>query len=481
MSNYPKIKNLIFSFFIIICIYLPVQGQSMQSMYFFDHVPQSNQLNPAFRPYFGLYIGTPGISSFQFNTNWQLSIADIFEYNAIIDSLIGPLHHLRDKDKFLKKFDERNSFYTDMQYNIISFGFKVKEWMFSFDINEKAFISFDYPSDLVKMGMYLLDTVADYQLKNLGINSSLYSEVGLSVSKKLGDQWVVGGRGKFLMGQANIYSNSSNIQIKTMLSEPGQSFVNQFNTDATINVYAPFADVEIKNDSIKDFGLKDDLSELIKVITSPSSTGFAIDLGATYNPIEELKLSASIVDLGFIKWKKDVYNFKVNGNFTFNGLPGIETDSLDNLMTDIMDSLSNSYKTSATQLEYTTNLAGKIFFAAEYFFHPKISAGLMSRTIVFRKTIKPEFTLAGTLRPLKGLSTTLSYSLLSNRMSSMGFGLSLRLGPMQTYFITDYLPVYYSADYLPYKLSQLNFRFGSNFIFKYRDAIKKTDKPNMYL
>ena len=52
----------------------------------------------------------------------------------------------------------------------------------------------------------------------------------------------------------------------------------------------------------------------------------------------KLQVSASVTDIGFINWKKDVTNLAVKGNFEFGGLNVTEvidgTKSFDELGTD---------------------------------------------------------------------------------------------------------------------------------------------------
>ena len=38
--------------------------------------------------------------------------------------------------------------------------------------------------------------------------------------------------------------------------------------------------------------------------------GLGLDIGATYDITDKLVVSAAITDLGFIRWKKDVTQFK---------------------------------------------------------------------------------------------------------------------------------------------------------------------------
>ena len=50
----------------------------------------------------------------------------------------------------------------------------------------------------------------------------------------------------------------------------------------------------------------------------PKNNGWGIDLGGNYQLTEQLSVSASIVDLGYIKWKTNPHNIKSHISFVTN-------------------------------------------------------------------------------------------------------------------------------------------------------------------
>jgi hypothetical protein len=86
--------------------------------------------------------------------------------------------------------------------------------------------------------------------------------------------------------------------------------------------------------------------------------GMGLDIGATYDISDRFKLTASITDLGFIRWKNEVTNLKAKNQFLFSGLNmdnvlnGTMTfDSVANLMG---ESLKNAFKVSDSKRPFTT-------------------------------------------------------------------------------------------------------------------------------
>ena len=52
-----------------------------------------------------------------------------------------------------------------------------------------------------------------------------------------------------------------------------------------------------------------------KDFTKSKGAGLALDFGVTYNPIKSVKLSASLLDLGFIHYSKELHKIKKNEDF----------------------------------------------------------------------------------------------------------------------------------------------------------------------
>ena len=77
--------------------------------------------------------------------------------------------------------------------------------------------------------------------------------------------------------------------------------------------------------------------------------------------------------------------------------------------------------------------------------------------------------------PISMFSASLSYSVYDGHYHNLGLGLSLRLGPLNLYFITDQAP---SVYLVPQNINSLNFRLGLNLVAGCRKEAKKMkDRP----
>jgi hypothetical protein len=116
---------------------------------------------------------------------------------------------------------------------------------------------------------------------------------------------------------------------------------------------------------------------------------------------------------------------------------------------------------SASKGGYTTLMNGKIYAGVEYsFLNNMMSVGVVSKTSYNYNHWDEELTVAYNLRPCSWFGLSASYSLISGRSSTVGLGFNLRLPPLSFYAVSDYTPVHYSADGIPYKASAFNVQAG---------------------
>ena len=116
---------------------------------------------------------------------------------------------------------------------------------------------------------------------------------------------------------------------------------------------------------------------------------WVLTIGAEYDLTEKISLSASVTDLGFIRWKNDITNLKADNQFKFSGLNMTDFFSGDKTLseigTDILDSLTNTFTLSNTRQPFTTYLPFGVSLGGSYDINRKLSVGLLSYTRFVRK------------------------------------------------------------------------------------------------
>ncbi len=424
-----------------------VRAQEMQSLYFM-RLPQANLMNPAHHPYCNFYLDLPVIGSTNISAlNNPLTFSDIIfpgtgEYS---DSLITILHPSYNIDDFLAKLDKKNFIAPSMHTNILALGFRSKNLYFNINFSENVSAFLGYPKDLItlllKGNESFMGGEADFS--SLELNASAYGSYAFGVSAEISPSLTLGVRGKFLSGIADVSLKNNGMS----LSVQEEDYTHTVNADLSLNVAGP---LEIQKDSagnITDVNLQeglDNTGNLIQYLLHPDNPGFAFDLGARYRISDRFSLSASVLDLGMIWWKRDVNNASSKGNFVFRGLDVSpvfnvnDTSSLKTIVDNLLDSVQTIFNPTYTTDPYTTTLNPKVYVGGTLNLTENVYFGLLSRTEIHKKNILQSFTLSANASLARFLDATVSYSYSNHSFNSVGAGLSLRGGPLQLYVLTDY-------------------------------------------
>lgn len=477
-----SIKNgIVYKFFIGFLVLLlsgQLYAQLPNTMYFMPGVPQSNKINPAIQPGCSVYLGFPGLAPVRMQIiSGSLSYSDVLIENEEIDSLILPFHPLADTDEFLRKLKGKNNIQTGFGVSLASLGFLVNGNFFSFDISTRGDINFYYPGDLFELPVKGFGDGQVTDLGGFGADVRLFNEMAFGWSQK--DFMIsgldVGIKAKALFGIANLATKESDITLATSITNWNLD-VNMGYAVSTIPLLVNLDNVDL-DDPNADFPeiMQDGFSipsDIFGTVFSPNR-GLGLDIGANYKITNELQVSASLIDLGYIRWKNSIqlnYNFEYEFKGINAGLDGIDTT----LFSTLADSLLGSY--SFTQGEaYTTGISPKLFIGAAYYPIEKIGFGLLSRTDFLNSQITQQFTGTVNMTTGKFLNFSLSASYMQRSLHNVGAGLSVNLGPFNMYMISDNL---ISSGLRPTKARSVNLWFGMNLTFGWKKASKKVLKKN---
>jgi hypothetical protein len=438
-------------------------------------VPQANQLNPAFQPGCDGFMGLPVLGPMRFSVETNsLRYSDIFEWNTSLEKYITFLHPLGDRQRFIDALKPVNTIRAEAASSLLSFGWRSDNLYFTFSFTERFIQSLSFPRDLPEFLISGNLNQSDFNFSDLGENLSYFHQLGIGVSYNLDDEMQFGVRAKLLLGGFNYNTRSSDISLKTSLEEW------TVKSDLELNASIPFLenipvdqegylDIEKLDtiDSDELFGFPEEVLDLLSgsglsTMGGLKNPGFAIDLGFNYFPIEKLSISASLVDLGFIRWRNYVWNFDQELDYAFEGIEFKLEDDWEP-GEGLLDSLlENDLKIKVTQDKYTTMMTGKIYLGAAYNLTEKVRFGGVFRTRIQNYKFYNQFTISANVQPISMFSASLSYSIYGNSYMNLGLGLSLRAGPLNLYFVTDQAP---SVYFWPAEFSSLNFRMGLNIVW----------------
>lgn len=473
--------------FVGLTMTLQSYAQIDNTMYFMDRLPQANYINPSAYPECKFFIGgmlvplvgqLPPPITFAVNTpfDWNdFVFKGRWEYS---DSLIHPLHPNANLNDFLKKIHTYNNFSTDFQMSLLYFGFKQDNNFWSLDVSTRMYMHFGIPGDLIKFPILGNGELRDAQFRGLYMNVNSYNQIALGYKRQVSRYFSVGAKLKYLSGIANVNVSESNITMKT--AENTSSIT--ITSDYAIHTNAPITVELDDNGLVKDvnfieFNQNDIQSEVKKNFLFTGNRGVALDLGFSKDWNSEFSYYFNIEDFGYINWKRHTHNFSATSNegFVFKGIVEVIDDKQRTIEDMISpDSLLTKFDFEYTTDSYRTYLPYKIYGGARYKVTPKFYVGAVGRFEKMSFGFRPSAALSLNYRPGKFGSFTLSYAYINHNFNNIGLGSTLRIGPVQWYFVSDNL---IGTALFPHQSRSLSMRMGCNLIF----GFKEKEKPQKAL
>ncbi len=470
MMSRPKAIHIIFlSFVIVIILSFNLKAQD-NTLYLMQGIPQANQLNPAYIHPCRVYVELPVISSVKLNIrNTGFGFHDAIHTGTGAQS--GT--YFLDLENLDKKLKRMNYARTDLDIDLLGFGFGLKEWYFTFGIINHTELRISYPHDVasVKDGNWNVaaNEAIPVKLNGTGIDLTVWNSIGVSAAKEIFEGLTVGARLKYLQGMANINTKRSELELNTTNNPISLEAMMNYKLNASFPVNLGYA----SNGLVNRVDFDNSFDNITGDFVFNGNRGLAIDGGVVYDLDESTQLTASFTDLGFIRWKKNVNNFKAAGTYTFNGIdldqyqanPG-QTDLLEALQ----DTLLMVFTAEGSSEKYFTATTVKIYGGVTRVIFPKLKAGAMTRIEIHDLRLRPSLTLSMQYSPVNSIGTSLSYTIMNNKINQVGAGLAFGNNGAQFYLITDNIPVRFTREtgsglMWPYNARMLSLRLGFNLLF----------------
>jgi hypothetical protein len=418
------------------------------------------------------------------NNNF-VNFSDVFIKGQVKDSIITFLHPDYNVDKFLAKLKDKNFLESESMIQLFGVGFSIgKDGYVFIDINERVDGNVVMPGDLFKLALKGNEEFVGSRidLSSLRGDMKYYHEVGMGYSRNITDRLRIGIKGKLLFGIADVSIDNGSLGINV-----NNDYTHLLDADLIVNISGPVTIFKNSKNDIDSIGFDDKKIGTTDFLSGKKNMGMGLDIGATYDISDRFKLTASITDLGFIRWKNEVTNLKAKNQFLFNGLSmdnvlnGTMTfDSVANLMG---ESLKNAFKVSDSKRPFTTWLPFSVTLGGSYNVTKQFSVGLLSYSRIIGKQVREAMTLSANINIGNSLSASLGYTAENHQYDNLGAGLAFRAGVTQFYLVTDRIPVMWnrikndnSNIILPENWNTFNLRLGMNLVFG--NSVKdKNDKP----
>lgn len=426
-------------------------SQIARSVYFLDYLPIASGLNPAFTSPGEAFLSLPLISSTYVSVNLPLNYSDIIRKSETNDNIYI------NKQAMLNELGDVNLFSANFYTLIGQFGLRFDKHVFQAGIAKVATTNLTIEKDFIEFllkGNAHPDMIGrNINLSKTGINFTLYHEISLGYALQYNSKLTMGVKLKYLNGQANIYTEKSNLNIYT---SDQLDYSITASTDLAVHTSTTYGQLnEFGDQNLMDYAW----------IDFSGNHGFAFDIGAVYQPIPKLKVSLSGIDMGKIKWKEYVNSY-VSKNpgkeYTFRGID-INDFFSDNSFVDtipLIDSITDHFEIVEWQEPYSSYLTPKLYVGAALDLTKNDQFGFLFKTEFYHYCSRSYFTLNYKRKLGKPFSTIINYTF-AKKNSSLGLGVAIKAGPISIYCLTDSVLSYINA----LKAKTVNLQFGISFIF----------------
>ena len=385
--------------FLTLCAVL-LSAQSRTS-YFVRNSTQNHYMNAAFVPDQG-YIGVPFLNSLdiQLGSNFGPST---FLYPLSNGKTGLFLNQEVSSETFLSGLRNTSSLDLNFGYNVVDAGwFTGKDSFWTISLGLDVNVDSSIPKELfrfLKNGM--ATDPQSYTIENLGIGAQAYANLSLGYSRGL-DELVkglrVGAKVKLLASVADLQMQIDRLDLN-MSSEAwtvnslgsarilGGGFSPSFDEDGYLN------------------GLNFDPSGL-----GVGGFGMAFDLGAEYTisegtPVDGLRFSVSVTDLGFISYGKNKSRLlSADGSVRYEGIEDLGGEGdINSQLNGITDELMGLASFTEQKVDKSQNgsLAATLYAGVDYsFLDDKMNVGLLYSARFGRFRTENELTLAWNYAPV---------------------------------------------------------------------------------
>ena len=232
------------------------------------------------------------------------------------DKLVTGLHDSVSADAFMSGLKASNSDYRQLDYNLVSYGWKGSRGFHTVELGVKARAGLSIPKEvfqLLKTGT----AQSLYDWSALRAFGHVYGEVSYGYSRKISDHLSIGGRAKLLVG----FNSVDVLSRKFELTTTDEQYV--LDLDADIDLTNRNKKINSDEDGYLNYTSFTGKGKL----GFPSGAGLAMDLGIVWNPFHGFTAEASLLDLGGILWYYG-NGGKSSGTYTFEGLKDLGKEEL---------------------------------------------------------------------------------------------------------------------------------------------------------
>jgi len=417
--------------FFILAITSSINAQQQLS-FSFGEIPQNLMLNPGAETNFKSHYGIPVFSNLSFKAGFTgFTLADLF---------------LNDSRDFNLKFEEvLNKIDSDDYINIntvvevLSAGLRIDDKTYvSFGFYEELDLITYFPKDITELVYYGNEPFLNrpFSISELVMKADMLGVLHAGMSRKVDEKLTIGGRLK-------IYSSSLNIETN---NNSGTITATTNNTNI-IRQTLDNLDAEIRTSGITDS------NDVFSNTLLGGNLGLGFDVGLTYHFSPQLEFTGSIIDVGFIKYSKNIRNYTAKGNYILDGINfEYNSDDPSDYWEQLEEDFNANVPTGETENTYTSWRPMKINAALKYSFGEKRSKFCYTKTHKQYYYNSIGFQIHTIMRPLKPqlsftsfyeksfskkIHTKFTHTINDYSAAIFGVATSLRVGKLNIFGVLD--------------------------------------------
>jgi hypothetical protein len=379
----------------------------------------------------------------------------------------------QDNESFKGVFNslvEQELFSLNYETNLLQLGYHSKIGSFNFRIKENVRLLTDFKGELS-------DFLNDPAFQNLIIGQPQffpaealhYREYSLGFAKELiKDKLSVGVRPKVYFGKSILYSEVSGAVIQR-----ADTFYTQIEGPMRLSIPA---NPDFNDQYLNDLNIADAFN-LGSYATNAKNVGVGIDIGINYKITPEFEFSASVIDLGGIKWKKNINTQIFDDEFAFK--ENIEVSLNENgrpVLTKfdarpLADTLT--FRLSIDESPFSKPLPTTFYAGLRYHINPKLTLGVVDRYFTAKDFKYNSLSLTANYNLNEKITLISGYSIIGNSFKNLPIALLYKRRSGQTYIGTDNILSFIAPSFSDYA----GISFGTCFYLFRNREIKYEDSP----
>ncbi len=466
--KWRRISRVLVQFSLLVMIISSAKAQSNLIFYHSEGMLNNSTFNPAFS------IAPKGITfsmlplagtSLIFNNMDAMGmISQVIFEEQINDSL---------KDIFTSLV-RQNLIYQHLETSLLDIGYHTRFGSFSFLIRERVNVMVDFQDDV---SQFLVDeqfpSVRINQTQTFPAEALHFREYSFGYAHELiKDKLKMGFRAKLYYGKSSMYSDVS----ASLLEGSSGYYVHSY---GPMKLSLP-ADIVIENGQVEEFRAYRGYTAA-NYLFNTGNVGTGFDFGFSYMPRPDIEVSASVTDLGKIKWKNGLNTLSFEGEYQLSASSliktitedGVEILTKENDEVSLTDSITSIFDIlPIEETGYTKAIPTNYYAGLKYRYSERLQFGIVDNYTVGDKLKYNNLLLSVNYALTKQFFLNTGYSKLAKSYFNLPVGFSYKWDGGSAYLGTDNL----ISLILPSVSNVSGISFGMNiYLYRLKPRYRKVD------